>query len=268
MMLIIFSSIASAQIYSGSTGKQTTVNDLVTQAQDGHIIVMGEHHGFPPSYENQRRILNELSSRRARISVGLEFFERQYQSEVNKFVSGESLEKDFLSDIGWGNNIPFENYRYQARFSHYYAGKTLALNARRALTSKVAKSGLDSLSADERAELPENFQLGNDFYKERFREIMSGHAPDEMIDRYFAAQSIWDETMADTACRFITDHPEQVLMIIVGDFHAAYGGGLPDRIKARGCSQLTVVSQVEEASEIAPHPRWGSRGDFVWLNVE
>jgi uncharacterized iron-regulated protein len=79
--------------------------------------------------------------------------------------------------------------------------------------------------------------------------------------------------MAYNAVQFLAAHPEQVLMILVGDFHAQYFGGLPDRLRARGIRSLVVVSQLsseglspeELQAELQPHPRWGARGDYLWV---
>ncbi len=71
-------------------------------------------------------------------------------------------------------------------------------------------------------------------------------------------------------------HPEQVLVIIVGDFHASYGGGLPDRLRARGVTSMLVISQVnrfgldddETRRLVVPDPRHGVRADYVWVTEE
>ncbi len=140
--------------------------------------------------------------------------------------------------------------------------------------SKVAKSGLDSLTAEERRLLPPQFSLGRASYKNRFLSMMPHLPSPDAGDRYFAAQSIWDDTMAWRAVDFITAHPNQVLVVVVGEFHAQYGGGLPDRIRARApgirvwtFSQIntTGLTKDEVRVEITPSPSEGPRGDYLWL---
>ena len=78
--------------------------------------------------------------------------------------------------------------------------------------------------------------------------------------------------MAWRVAEFLRGHPDHVLFIVVGDFHASYFGGLPDRLRARGVDDILVISQVnaEDSSEderrelIEPHPVYGPRADFVW----
>jgi uncharacterized iron-regulated protein len=100
-----------------------------------------------------------------------------------------------------------------------------------------------------------------------------GHIPEQAILRYFTAQSIWDETMSWQAVEFLRKNPSHVLVIIVGDFHAQYGGGLPDKLRQRGLTKIITFSQVnlteltpeEQAAEMEPHPTYGPRADFIWV---
>ena len=64
-------------------------------------------------------------------------------------------------------------------------------------------------------------------------------------------------------------------MIIVGEFHAQYGGGLPDRISKRFPeSQVKILSQIwaegmsddEIQKALQPSQTEGPRGDFIWVS--
>jgi uncharacterized iron-regulated protein len=206
--------------------------------------------------------------------VGLEFLSILHQDYVDQFLGGQLPEGDFLRLVEWGEPS-FDFYREQTLAPRQTGGRTLALNAPRWLTRKISQTGLDSLTPEERQLLPADFTMGNDAYKERFRAVMGGHVAEEKLDRYFQAQSAWDEAMATTSCTHQRLHPGRDLVIIVGDFHAAYGGGLPDRMKARGCQNVKVISQVQVDSldhldkdpEILPHPNWGPRADWIWAST-
>ena len=151
---------------------------------------------------------------------------------------------------------------------------TWALSAPRGLTGKVSKTGLASLSEEEKALLPPNFTLGRDSYKERFMRLMPHLPSPEAGERYFAAQSIWDDTMAWRATDFMFAHADQVLVIVVGEFHVQYGGGLPYRIRARAphvpvltFSQINTLdlSDADVTAEIEVSPTDGARADYLWL---
>lgn len=262
----------TGSIYNGRDGAEVRLDGLASSVRPGAIVIVSENHGFVPHHENQYKFLESLASAGLqKISVGMEFFARTFQAAIDSFLLGNLAEADFLKQVEWGSN-KFEDYRRQVLFPAIHQGRTLGLNAPRALTGRISKVGIQGLTAEEKAQIPPNFQLGNSNCLERFKATMGGHVPEEAISRYFEAQSVWDETMATVATDYIRANPQQVLVIIVGDFHAIYGGGLPDRLKARGAKDVVVVSQVnlsglnsdEENAAILPDPNWGPRGDYVW----
>jgi uncharacterized iron-regulated protein len=237
-------------------------------------VIVSEQHDILTHQQNQLRVLESLFTAGANhLSVGMEFFYRPSQPQVDQFVNGLIGEAEFLKSIEWGK-APFASYRPQVLFPRTHGGKTLALNASRSLTGRISKVGIAGLTDAERAQLPPNFTLGNAAYFERFQEVMSGHISKEALQRFFEAQSVWDETMAWTATEYLKEDPKQILVIIVGDFHAVYGGGLPDRLLARGAKKVVVVSQVhfdgvsesEAEKAMKPHEKWGPRADFIWVS--
>ncbi|HEX7675724.1 MAG TPA: ChaN family lipoprotein [Bdellovibrio sp.] len=263
-------------ILRGSDLQPISLEESLNSVSPGSIVVIGENHGLQVHQDQQVSIMQALRNKGLTVSVGLEFFTYTDQPLVNQYRAGQLAEADFLKKIQWG--LPsYDFYRKQALFPNLSEGaETIALNAPRTLTGKVAKSGLESLTDEEKALLPPQFSLGRDSYKKRFLESMGHHLPSpDMGDRYFVAQSIWDDTMAWNAGNFITSHPNQVLVIVVGEFHVQYGGGLPDRIRARvpaGTPVLTF-SQVDTSgltdedihSEIDPTGEYGSRANYLWL---
>ena len=184
--------------------------------------------------------------------------------------------------VRWGG-LSFGFYRDQANFPLRDKGaETLALNAPRSLTQKVSRTGLSSLLETEAELLPPQFSFGRESYRQRFLASVPHELPPERQQNYFAAQSIWDDTMAWRAVEFAENHPDQVLVIVVGEFHVAYWGGLPDRILSRGGGNrqrrglVWTLSQLNSAEEdwsgmqlqILPHPIWGQRADLILVDEE
>ncbi|MGZ3747313.1 MAG: ChaN family lipoprotein, partial [Pseudobdellovibrionaceae bacterium] len=242
----------------------------------GTVIVMGENHGLNSSRQAQVELMKALRDQGLKVSVGLEFFYYPDQFLVNDFRTGVLGESDFLQKIHWGKPS-FDFYRDQALFPRYDQGEfTLAVNAPRSLTGRISQVGLGGLTEEEQKILPPSFQLGRATYKERFLATMP-HLPNaEAGERYFAAQSAWDDTMAWKTAEFIEAHPDQVLLIVVGDFHARFGGGLPDRIEARTHQKPLIFSHLntygltpeEVRQELGPSSVYGPRGDYIWLTEE
>ncbi|UOF01694.1 ChaN family lipoprotein [Bdellovibrio reynosensis] len=274
---VLLSACAHAQsigIFQGSTHQPVTLNQTMAEVQPGSIVVIGENHGFKEHQDQQLQIMQALRAKGLKVSVGLEFFTYTSQDLVDSYQQGVLAEEEFLKAIQWGSPS-FDLYRDQALYPDLTEGsKTLALNAPRKLTSKVAKHGLQNLTAEEQALLPPKFSLGRESYKQRFLSMMPHLPSPEAGERYFAAQSIWDDTMAWRAVDYMMNHPDQVLVIVVGEFHVQFDGGLPDRIKARSAhipvlsfSQINTLglSSDEIAQEIAASPTEGPRAHYLWL---
>ena len=267
---------ASAQIFDGSTNTQIELNQVIEQIHPGQILVIGELHGLKPIHDQQMSILKALRERGLKIAVGMEFFNYTDQALVNEFRSGSLLEEDFKKAINWGGN-DFSLYGPQLLFGEAGFG----INIPRSVTTQISKNGLASLTLEQQLLMPPNFTLGNEGYKRRFFDVMGGHVPPEKFINYFTAQSTWDETMAWQALNFVEKNPEYVYVIIVGEFHVAYGGGLPDRLRQRierlNCRlplEVKTISQIytegmtseEILKEIAPSELDGARADFIFLS--
>jgi uncharacterized iron-regulated protein len=254
-----------------------TLEQAVSRVAAGWAVVVGEEHDVPGHHANQLAVLRALTARGLPVSVGLEFLYYPDQPVVDRFVRGEIAEADFLRAVRW-EGYPFDWYRPLVLYPRESAGHTRALNAPVRLTRALAQRGLAGLSDEERSLLPPGFQIGGESYFERFATAARQHGSlsETALQAYFAAQSAWDDTMAWQAAEFLRARPDQVLVIIVGDFHVSYGGGLPDRLRARGVSNVLVFSQVnrhglsdEETSRLVlPDARYGSRADVVWVTQE
>ncbi len=269
-------------------GGELSVNDAIQSIQPGSIVLIGENHGVAEHREIQMSVLTGLRARGFKVSVGMEFLSYPNQEKVDQYLAGSLSEADFLKAISWGKPA-YSFYRDQIKFPNPTMGeRTVALNAPRALTGHIAKEGLESLTPDERGLLPPDFQLGRSSYKERFLKDMP-HLPDGAGERYFAAQSVWDDTMAWKTLQYTKDHSgaddgAQVFVIVVGDFHVQYGGGLPDRILARlqgpGGMDLEqakakiVTFSLFNSKGLTPDeinkatgldPQYGQRANFVWI---
>lgn len=277
LVAILLSACAHAQssgILRGSDLQTTTLSESLSKVTPGSIVVVGENHGLSEHQRQQIEIMSQLRAFGHTVAVGMEFFTYTDQAHVDAYRAGGLPEADFLKAIQWGKPS-FDFYRDQTLFPPANQGaKTLALNAPRTITGKVAKGGMKALTPEEAALLPPQFSLGRESYKKRFLSMMP-HLPNaEAGERYFAAQSIWDDTMAWRAVDYVQAHPQQTLVIVVGEFHSAYGGGLPDRIRARSpripvitFSQVNTEGQTDSEIQetITPDQEYGVRSDYLWL---
>jgi membrane-associated protease RseP (regulator of RpoE activity) len=64
-----------------------------------------------------------------------------------------------------------------------------------------------------------------------------------MLSGFIQAQAIWDETMAETAASFLTDHPATRMVILAGSQHTRNDSGIPPRVASRiKVKQASVVN--------------------------
>lgn len=265
--------LIKSEILDGQTLQPSSLSELVARVQPGTVVVVGEEHGKAVHSSQQVQLLQALAGRGLKVNVGMEFLEYPFQASVDSYLLGQINEADFLAAVHW-NGFGYQFYREQILFPRTQGGVTVALNAPRQLSGKIAKQGLASLTADEAALLPPHLSRGNDGYYSRFKEVMGNHVSPAALENYFMAQSLWDDTMAWKTSEAMLRDPAQVFVIIVGEFHAQYGGGLPDRLKAWGIQQVMTVVQMnthdftaaEIQEAITSTGPYGPRGDYLWVS--
>lgn len=274
-MFFGFSTYASSlsELYRGQSLSRVALDDLIEAIKPGSIVLFGENHGVGAHRDQHMSVLNQLRARGLKLSVGLEFVNYTDQLFVDQFRGGQLSESDFLKVIKWGG-FDFDFYRSQLTFPLLEKGElSLGLNIPRAVTTKISRQGLAALTEDELKLMPPNFALGRDSYKARFMEAAGGHC--KVPDNCFAAQCTWDDTMAWQSVNFLESHPEQVLVVVVGEFHVQYGGGIKHRLLQRlPEAQVVTLSQID-ASEMTdeevqqalqPSAEEGPRADFIWVS--
>ncbi len=280
---IAVSLTGATELLDGRTLAPVSAGAVVQNVRPGSVLILGENHGIGSHRDQHMILLNLLREKGLKVSVGMEFINYPDQIFLDQYTSLQLNDEQFLKLVNW-SGFPFEFYKQQILFPSTAAGeKTLALNIPRTITSKIAKTGLESLTVTERNLLPLDFQVGRESYKTRFANLI--HVPvGPILDRYFTAQSAWDDTMAFQGIQFLNSYPDHVLVIIVGEFHAQYGGGLADRIRSRRSdisittlSQLWAVKNLEDGTQVGltddeikeqiqPSTAEGSRGDFIWIS--
>ena len=264
---------AFSQLLDGQTLQPATSQDLVSRVKPGTVLLLGENHGLGQHRDQHIEILQALRARGLKVSVGLEFVNYTDQATLNEYRSQKIDESQFLKAIGWGG-FSFDFYRQQLNFPDLQQNeKSVGLNLPRSITSHISKNGLASLTPEEAGLLPPNFSLGRDTYRQRFLQAAGAHC--KVPENCFVAQCAWDDTMAYTATEFLNTHPDQVLVIVVGEFHVQYGGGLAHRIlQRRPNTDILSLSQIwaedmsaEEITQaLQPSDVEGIRADYIWIS--
>jgi hypothetical protein len=111
------------------------------------------------------------------------------------------------------------------------------------IVDKVFRSGLDSLSEEEKESLPSQMDFSDDAYRERLKKIFQDHEDfkTKNFDFFYQAQIVWDETMAESVDRFLKAHPNDQVVVLAGSGHLAYGSGIPKRAARRNEYAYTII---------------------------
>lgn len=268
--------IPQPTILRGSDLKPTNLREAMGLVPTG-VVVIGEAHGNAIHQNYELMMMKELRHIGWNVTNAMEFLEYPFQKQVNDYRLGLISEVDFLKIVKWGG-YGFQYYRDQILFPKLPKDTTIAINAPSEVVGKIARQGLKSLTPEELQLLPPNFDRdgrGNDTYFERFKSSLPHTISDpQQLENYFWAQSAWDDTMAYQVSEYLKNFPDHLVVIVVGDFHVRYGGGLPDRLRKHGLSFVHTVSlvntlgmnQADIDKEIAVDPVAGPRADEIWLS--
>lgn len=244
---------ADDAVIDAETGEAITFDAMVGRLASARVVYVGERHDRAEDHALQLRVARALDGE---LALGFEMFQRPFQPALDAYSAGEIEEPELLQRTEWETRWGFDFglYRTLVQLGRERGAPLLALNAPRELTRKVAREGLDALTDEERAALPE-LDLEEPVHRAMFDAAMAGHPGMDasMRDRFHAAQVIWDETMAETAARWVEGN-DGTLVVFAGVMHTRRPA-IPDRAARRGATPYAIVLPVEadELEESRPH---------------
>ena len=205
------------------------------------VVYLAETHDRPEDHQAQLYILQELHRLRPNLAIALEMFQRPYQPAIDRYLAGDlsemELQRETQYQKRWG--YPWEFYIPILRFAKEKKLPVVALNTPTEITRKVSRTGLDSLTLAEQQWIPPKsaIRLEPAAYRDRIRqiydEIHSGSGNSANFEKFFLAQVLWDETMADRIASTLQKRPDTLIVVLVGQGHVLYGDGIPNRVARR-----------------------------------
>ncbi|MEW6207994.1 MAG: ChaN family lipoprotein [Acidobacteriota bacterium] len=238
------------------------------------VVFVGEQHDDTNTHRLELALLEGIARRRSQVTVAMEMFERDTQSQVDDYLAGRISEADFLkASRPWPNYN--SDYRPLIEFAKSKNWRVIAANVPRRLASQVSRSGLtaiDSLPAAERAFAARQIDSTKDDYFKRFAETMKSHPRgslsesemEAMTDRFYQAQCVKDDTMAESVAAAMTE-PRPLVVHFNGAFHSDYRLGTAARAKKRlPDARIRIVSIVPLADlDQIKTGDYRKRGDFI-----
>lgn len=232
------------------TGTLVTPAQMLTVAGDARIVYLGETHDNPASHRLELEVLQGLVGLHpGRQALGMEMFVRSQQPALDRWVAGELDEKVFIKESRWYENwqMDFGYYRDLLNFARDRRIPVIALNAEKSLVAAVRTKSPDQLSATEKAQMPE-LDLTDPYQRGMVAAIFGEHSHGGLqIDGFVRAQTVWDETMAESAARYLASPAgrDKHLLVVAGGNHVSNGFGIPRRVFRRLPASYVLIGGQE-----------------------
>jgi uncharacterized iron-regulated protein len=232
------------------------LSEMIDKLAAKKIVYVGESHDQAAHHEVQLRVLEGLHRQTPQIALGMEMFQRPFQSVLDDYIVGAIDERTFLrrSEYFKRWNMNYHFYKPLLDYARAQRIPVIALNARRELVDKVARSGLESLSPEEMREVPQEMDFSDNEYRERLREAFRVHRNfrDKNFEFFHQAQLLWDETMAQSIDSFLGKNPDFRILVLAGTGHLEYGSGIPNRVfRRKGFADAILLNDVSVKRDIA-----------------
>jgi uncharacterized iron-regulated protein len=225
--------------------------------QAADVVYLGETHDSEADHQAQLEIIEALYQANPNLAIAMEMFQRPFQPVLDRYIAGEITEAELVAqseyETRWG--FPWELYAPILRFAREKKIPVLALNAPNEVVNKVARVGLKNLTPEDFRQIPPltELDLGNTQYRDFIEGAFVGHGDHGNfdLDNFFAAQVVWDETMARAIADYRRANPQTKIITLAGQGHVMYGYGIPDRVKRRlGEDLKTQIVLLNPAPEL------------------
>jgi uncharacterized iron-regulated protein len=273
------------RVYDTRRASFTDFEMMAADLARADVVLIGEQHDDSNTHRLELAVLEALARRQIVVTLSLEMFERDVQASIDTYMTGSSAEDDFLK-----NSRPWPryatDYRPLVEFARRQHWPVIAANVPRRIAADVAKGGkpvVDSLSTVDRPLAAADLQCPHDTYFDRFAEQMGGgghqsgsssaSASDSTTERYYWAQCVKDETMAESIAAAFEKQGGRpgVIVHVTGSFHSDYGDGTGERVRRRLAGRrVAIVSMlpVETLDTVAPAAGDLKRGDYLVYTIK
>jgi uncharacterized iron-regulated protein len=232
------------------------------------FVFFGEQHDDAEAHRLEAALLEELARRGRPVVVGMEMFERDVQPVLDAYLAGRSAEAGLTQATRAWENYPTD-YRPLVEIARREGWPVIATNAPRRFATAISLAGIGALSIvspENRPLLAAEVQCPRDDYYRRFVEALQEHPSGETganpereatLGRYYEAQCLKDETMAESVAR--ARPPGAILVHFNGAFHSDRRLGIVPRLLRRvPGAKIAVISAIP-----GRRPPEERVGDFV-----
>jgi uncharacterized iron-regulated protein len=235
-------------------GAGLSFDEIVARLRDRQVVYIGESHTRYEDHLLQLRVIRAMYHQDPNLAIGMEMFARADQAVLDRYILDQAIdEEEFLRQshymLKWGYDYRF--YQPIINFARRNRIPVVALNQDKDLVSKVYKeTGLGGLDEQELARIPMDLDISMPDYRQRIGSIFQMHNghnnKQEELNKFLQAQSLWDETMAESIAAYLAAKPESRLAVIAGRGHVSKTNAIPPRVARRIEVKQAVLLNVEQ----------------------
>jgi uncharacterized iron-regulated protein len=235
---------------------------------------MGETHDQLEHHRIEMKVLQGLLEKGKDVAVGMEMFERSQQPILDRWSQGLLTDEEFLKEVNWDTTWGMDYNLYKGILDEIKGQhlKVLGLNIERDLVRKVAQSGMEGLSLEDKEKLPE-MDLTDRQHRRYIASIYKSHhgGSAEDFEKFYEAQCLWDEAMAETFSQFLQSREGRgkTVLIFAGRGHVVFDFGIPKRSYRRTSIPYKTIVLKEWSKEMSEDfvfaGNASSLANFLWI---
>ncbi|MCE8018791.1 PDZ domain-containing protein [Halomonas sp. MCCC 1A11036] len=222
------------------------------------VVLLGEQHDSMDHHRWQLHVLAGLHALRPKMVIGLEMLPREAQPALEAWVAGELDEAEFLAASDWHAAWGFDPELYMPilHFARLNRVPLKAINVTPELRGRLVEEGWEALPEAERFGISAPVEALPE-YRQRLADIHAQHADggggEEGLERFIAAQLVWDRAMAAGLAEATAEGG--LVVALIGQGHLQFGLGVPHQLDDLGIDDhVTLLPWPVEEAECEPLP--------------
>lgn len=268
-------------VVSVTTGELSGLRDVARDLASVRHVYVGELHDSAPHHAVQLEVAELLRQAGRRVTIGVEWLPASANPALEAWVAGRGDEAALLRAVDWQHawGQSFDLFRPIFAFARRYGVPLVGLNPAAGLAEAVAVGR--TLPPALQAQLPP-LDTGNEPHRKAFLQRFLQHASAHghghpfspaILDRYYRAQLVRDETMALGVLALARE--DTTVVVFAGLGHIDNSLGIPERAAAGlagqpGAGPFRIVlpllpGELQERGAVigdAPYPT--RRADWLW----
>ncbi len=227
-----------------------TFDKLIESLNDKKVIYVGEAHDNFAHHINQLKVIRALYNKGKKVSIGMEMFQKPYQSALDDYINSKIDEREFLKRSEYFKRWGFDYNLYKPilDFARENNIPVVALNIPKEIIKKITKGGFLSLDKNDTKHLPKKIDFSNKEYKTYLKNFFNSSmhkekTKDKNVDFIYQSQIVWDESMAEGVSEFLSKNPDYVMVVIAGNGHLQSGFGIPQRVYRDTSLEYSIILQ-------------------------